>query len=440
MLCVFFFEEKSTYFWSNKKYLPVVLIFNLVWLLAANTSALYDGVLNKDSVKMLRGLIKAFLFYVVFMSVALLIISVQANFIKSRYFLSSISLFGVLLALWKLIFLNIRKNERASLIEIRSVIIIGCGKIGYDLHNFFVSHPDAGYRNVGFFDDAPTHLPDKKFHLGDIKHCIDYAVKNKIREIFCTLSVADSPLIAQLMNNADKHLIRFKYIPDYYDLKRPTNMQIWGHIPIISVRPEPLENILNRAVKRLFDCIFALLVIVFVFIWLFPIIALLIVLESNGPVFFIQTRSGRYNKPFKCYKFRSMVVNNDSNEKQATRNDRRVTKVGAFLRKTSLDELPQFFNVLIGNMSVVGPRPHMLKHTSEYAELIDQFMVRHFVKPGITGWAQIKGLRGETKTVEAMLDRVEADVWYLENWSFLLDLKIIFLTIRNAVKGEENAF
>jgi exopolysaccharide biosynthesis polyprenyl glycosylphosphotransferase len=206
------------------------------------------------------------------------------------------------------------------------------------------------------------------------------------------------------------------------------------------VRAEPLENLLNRAIKRCFDIVFSVFIILFVFSWLFPILAILIKLESRGPVFFTQVRSGHNNNPFKCYKFRSMYVNGDADKRQATRNDSRVTKIGAFIRRTSLDELPQFFNVLIGNMSVVGPRPHMLNHTQEYSELIDMFMVRHFLKPGITGQAQVKGFRGETKTVEDMNQRVEADLWYLENWSFLLDLKIIFLTVRNSLVGEENAF
>ncbi|MHB8207560.1 sugar transferase, partial [Mucilaginibacter sp.] len=150
--------------------------------------------------------------------------------------------------------------------------------------------------------------------------------------------------------------------------------------------------------------------------------------------------SGRDNKPFKCYKFRSMKVNNESDKKQATRGDERITLIGAIMRRTSIDELPQFFNVLRGNMSVVGPRPHMISHTKQYSQLIDTFMVRHFLKPGITGWAQIRGLRGETKNTEDMLARVEADVWYLENWSFLLDLKIVFLTFFGTVRGDKNAF
>lgn len=196
----------------------------------------------------------------------------------------------------------------------------------------------------------------------------------------------------------------------------------------------------RRFSKRLFDVLFSLFFILFVFSWLYPILAILIKLESKGPVFFIQTRTGRNNTHFKCYKFRSMRVNTDADKIQATRDDRRITRVGAFMRKTSLDELPQFFNVLIGNMSIVGPRPHMLSHTEEYSQLTEKFKARHILRPGITGWAQIRGLRGEVKTAEAMIKRVDADVWYLKNWSFLLDLKIIFLTFWITLKGDKNAY
>jgi len=197
---------------------------------------------------------------------------------------------------------------------------------------------------------------------------------------------------------------------------------------------------LSRFFKRLFDIIFSLFVIIFVFSWLCPILAILIKLESRGPVFFIQLRTGKNNQHFKCYKFRSMRVNHEADKKQATRDDHRITKIGAVLRKTSLDELPQFFNVLIGNMSIVGPRPHMIQHTEEYSQLTDKFKVRHSLKPGITGWAQISGLRGEVNNTEAMLKRVDADVWYMKNWSFVLDLKIIFLTFWITLKGDKNAY
>jgi Undecaprenyl-phosphate glucose phosphotransferase len=266
-------------------------------------------------------------------------------------------------------------------------------------------------------------------------------ISNQADEIFCALPVTDSHKIERLMVDADKHLIRFKIIPEYYIThKKSMFVQNFDHIPVIAVRPEPLESMLNRMVKRLFDFCFSLFVIVGILSWLYPILAIIIKLQSKGPVLFTQLRSGRDNLPFKCYKFRSMRVNTEANSAQATRDDKRITKIGAFMRRTSIDELPQFFNVLMGEMSIVGPRPHMISHTEEYSKMIDQFMVRHFMKPGITGWAQVKGYRGETKTTDAMQNRVEADVWYLENWSFLLDMKIIFLTVWNIIRGEENAF
>jgi exopolysaccharide biosynthesis polyprenyl glycosylphosphotransferase len=192
--------------------------------------------------------------------------------------------------------------------------------------------------------------------------------------------------------------------------------------------------------KRAFDIVFSVLVISLIFPILFPILAILIKLSSKGPVFFKQLRTGKDNNSFYCYKFRTMRINQDSDKKQACKNDNRITKIGAFMRKTSLDELPQFFNVLQGDMSVVGPRPHMLLHTEEYSKIIDSFMVRHFVKPGITGWAQVNGYRGNTEAPELMAKRVAYDTWYLENWSLWLDITIIFKTVFNIFQGEENAF
>ncbi len=443
MITTYLLIDKSTILWANnRRYLPIVLVFNLIWLLSANISGLYQQVLNKDSIKTYRAVIRTYLLFVSLICFTILIlIGTEAYFITRQYLFYSLALFGFLLGFWKLIFLIIRNSERASLIDTRDIIIVGTGRIGYDLYNFFIKNPDEGYKAVGFFDDTPGKIADPSLYLGKTADCINYALKNKVNEIFCTLPMSESKTIGQLMLEADKNLIRFKSVPEYYDYdKKPTFIQSFGHIPIISVRSEPLENLLNRSIKRAFDIGFSVFVLIFIFSWLLPILALLIKLSSEGPVFFVQVRSGRDNKPFKCYKFRSMRVNKDADKKQATRDDKRITKIGAFMRKTSLDELPQFFNVIKGNMSIVGPRPHMISHTEQYSQLIDRFMVRHFLKPGITGWAQVKGLRGETKTVEEMLGRVEADVWYLENWSFLLDLKIIFLTVTNSIVGDKNAF
>jgi putative colanic acid biosynthesis UDP-glucose lipid carrier transferase len=259
------------------------------------------------------------------------------------------------LSLWKLIFLSIRKSERASLNDNRTFVIVGAGRIGQDLYTFLKGDNDLGYRLMGIFDDNPQEIIYKDIYVGKITECIKYVITNGVDEIFCTLPNSESKKIEQLMLEADKNLIRFKYVPEYFDFnKRPTYIETFGHIPVISVRPEPLENMLNRFLKRLFDCVFSLFIILFVFSWLFPILSILIKSGSRGPIFFVQIRSGKDNKPFKCYKFRSMKVNPDSNKKQATKGDNRITKLGAFLRRTSIDELPQFFNVLIGNMSVVG--------------------------------------------------------------------------------------
>jgi exopolysaccharide biosynthesis polyprenyl glycosylphosphotransferase len=192
--------------------------------------------------------------------------------------------------------------------------------------------------------------------------------------------------------------------------------------------------------KRIFDILFAGLLTVFLLSWLVPLIALCIKLDSRGPVFFRQLRTGKHGKPFYCLKFRSMRTSADADRTQASRHDSRITRIGAFLRKTSLDELPQFFNVLKGEMSVVGPRPHMLRHTEDYARIIDNFMDRHLIMPGITGLAQISGYRGETKEVRAMANRVRADIQYLRNWSFLLDIKIVLLTVWQVVKPDEHTF
>jgi putative colanic acid biosynthesis UDP-glucose lipid carrier transferase len=211
-------------------------------------------------------------------------------------------------------------------------------------------------------------------------------------------------------------------------------------MPMLSVRKEPLNDVANRIRKRLYDLVFTTLVIVFILSWLIPILSLLVLLDSRGPVFFVQRRTGVNNKPFNCIKFRSMRKTSDADVKQATKGDHRITRLGRILRKTNLDELPQFFNVLVSDMSIVGPRPHMIKHTVDYSKVVNQYMVRQFLKPGITGWAQISGYRGETKTLDEMQARVQHDLWYLENWSLWLDTKIILMTCLNMFKGEKNAY
>jgi Undecaprenyl-phosphate glucose phosphotransferase len=293
---------------------------------------------------------------------------------------------------------------------------------------------------VGYFANESSEK-HSAWYLGNVDQVKDYCEQENVDEIYCTLSLAESKTIYDLLSFSDNHLIRFRMVPDFSGFfNKKVSIDFYDNIPVLSVRNEPLGEMVNRIVKRSFDIVFSLLVIICIFPILFPVLALLIKLSSKGPVFFKQLRTGKDNIEFNCYKFRSMTVNAQSDTMQAVKGDARITWIGKIMRKTNLDELPQFFNVLMGQMSVVGPRPHMLKHTEEYSQLIDKFMVRHLVKPGITGWAQVNGFRGETGHDDRMEKRVEYDVWYLENWNFVLDLKIVYRTLFNMVVGEKNAY
>lgn len=239
----------------------------------------------------------------------------------------------------------------------------------------------------------------------------------------------------------DQHCMRLKFVPDFSLIsKKHFSASNFDNFHVIKPRYEPLQNPYNRLIKRIFDLIFSSLVIILILSWLFPLIAFLIKRQSKGPVLFKQMRTGKKNEPFWCYKFRSMYMNIGDESQQAQKEDARITPIGKFLRRTSLDEMPQFFNVLMGNMSVVGPRPHMIKHTTDYNGHINNFMVRHFVKPGITGLAQVSGLRGETKKVSDMKRRVTADIRYLQRWSLITDIKICLITVVVTLKGDKNAF
>ncbi|WNM19679.1 undecaprenyl-phosphate glucose phosphotransferase [Flavobacterium capsici] len=316
----------------------------------------------------------------------------------------------------------------------RRVVIVGNGKSVDQLKTFFNDNPDYGYKLINVFD----LVQNKK---KQIEECLDFVMKQKIDEIYCALSDLNNTEVNKFIDFTDNNLKILKFLPDNKELfSRNLIYDYYDYIPIISIRNVPLDEVPNKIIKRIFDIIFSLLIIVGLLSWLTPILAILIRLESKGPIFFKQKRNGLNYDEFYCYKFRSMRLNKIADLYQVSKNDPRITKIGKFIRKTSIDELPQFFNVLLGDMSVVGPRPHMVSHTEMYARRIDKFMVRHFIKPGITGLAQTKGFRGEVETDKDIIFRVKYDIFYLENWSLFLDLKIIFITIINAIKGEDKAY
>ena len=311
-----------------------------------------------------------------------------------------------------------------------------------ELYEEMTADPTSGFKVVGYFAEHPSdNYPKECRYLGTPQEVIPYLKKSKAEQLYCGLASSHSKEILPIISYCENNLIHFYSVPNVRNyLKRRMHLELIGNVPVLDIRQEPLAQPENRLAKRLFDIVFSLLFLCTIFPIIFIIIGLAIKITSPGPIFFKQKRSGEENKEFWCYKFRSMRVNKDSDKVQATLNDPRKTRLGNFMRKTSIDELPQFINVLLGDMSVVGPRPHMLKHTEEYSKLIDKYMVRHLVKPGITGWAQVTGFRGETKKLWQMEGRVERDIWYLEHWTFMLDLYIIYKTVKNAVKGEKEAY
>ena len=347
---------------------------------------------------------------------------------------------GTLFIGWHVLFRVLLKRYRKKGYNFRKVVIIGSGAGAIKIYESLLSS-EYGYKVLGFFDDNIERGNVLPNYLGKVEDVKEYAKKEKVDDIFCTLSGSSEDIVYDLIHFSDKSMIRFHLVPEFHKyIKRRFSLHFIESTPVLNLRYEPLQKFVNRFIKRSFDLAFSGLVLITIFPIVYIIFGLLIKRESPGPVFFKQKRTGIKGQEFYCYKFRSMRLNPDANKKQATEHDPRVTKIGAFMRKTSIDELPQFINVFRNEMSIVGPRPHMLQHTELYSSIVDKFMVRHLVKPGITGWAQVTGWRGETKTVEEMEERVRKDVWYLENWTFFLDLKIIFLTVYNAIKGEERAY
>ncbi|MGY4383001.1 putative colanic acid biosynthesis UDP-glucose lipid carrier transferase [Pedobacter sp. UYP24] len=416
-----------------------ILLINFIWFNVTQMTRLYHNIFAKDAIPTIKQSVISFLLFVLL--ICCLVYLIPDFSLTSKLILYMILFFLPLFLGGKLCFLLLRRSHRSRLIEYTRVVIVGAGPVGVELSNIMESKVSMGYRVVGFFDDKPGLQVGDVNILGKVSDCISYVKQYGIKEVYCALPDRAIVKINKLMREADMELIRFKLVPDVKNyFKKDVNVSMLGHFPVISPRSEPLENMHNKIMKRAFDVVFSLMIVFIVMSWLVPLLALLIKLESKGPVFFKQWRSGKDNKPFCCWKFRSMRINSDSDRKQAVKHDTRITRIGAFIRKTSLDELPQFFNVLMGEMSVVGPRPHMIQHTNEYSAIIDQFMVRHFVLPGITGWAQVSGHRGETIEDGAMEARVEADIWYMENWSMLLDCKIAFLTVWQVLFSHKNAY
>lgn len=410
-----------------------ILVFSFLWVISALITKFYEIYRFTKLIKIISYVFyQALLFSIVVFAFFGIVESQNPGLSKTLTFLlytfALISLFKFTL------FYALQSYRLGFGGNFRKTIIIGNNDSVSELKEFFITQKELGYENRKTFNfKAPTDL--------NLNECFDFIVSRNIDEVYCSANELEENQINLLIEFCENNFKILKFISKRGGLlSKKLKTDTYGLSTVQSLREMPLSNDFNTFLKRVFDIVFSLLVIFFFLSWIAPIIALLIKIESRGPVFFKQTRNGIKFREFTCYKFRSMVENTNADIQQATKNDKRVTFVGKILRKTSLDELPQFYNVLIGNMSVVGPRPHMIRENERYSKSVNKFMVRHFVKPGITGLAQVKGFRGEIETDEDIINRVKYDIYYLENWSLILDLNIVFLTSINFLTGHKKAY
>jgi putative colanic acid biosynthesis UDP-glucose lipid carrier transferase len=424
---------------ASNAYLVFCIFCNISWLFSSWLYSIYQGKYITSFEVFVRRTMHAF---ILFMIAVLLYLYFTRQVHISRSFSSTFLIsFPLCLMINRLLYLITYFYFKQKDYLIKRVLIIGHNEVAKKLTTYLETQ-GPNMQIVGFCEEDSKMLELSHYPiLGSPAEALETSSEHKVNEIYSTILPEQDNCIYGLMEAADRACIRFKLVPDLaYFVKRPMHVSYLSDIAVLSPRTEPLDDLANRIKKRIFDIVISTLVILLVLSWLVPLISFLIWLESGWPVFFIQKRSGVNNKPFNCIKFRSMKINKEANTSQAKREDDRFTKIGRILRKTNLDEFPQFFNVWMGSMSIVGPRPHMLRHTVDYSMMYDQYMIRQFLKPGITGWAQVHGFRGEINSVSDIRNRVEHDLWYMENWNHWLDMKIIFLTAYNMIRGEENAY
>ena len=420
---------------NHREFTIYVLFGNLSWLITyfiyiKKNLYLRDGFINR----VVRISQRTMIFLVIS---AVIYFSLLPKYYSRVFIVEYSALFYFTELIFYYVLYGYLKNNRKKGKHTTRAVIAGYNPTSKLLRNIITSNYLLGYKFVGFLNSNPSDNMEVIGHPDDLESLID---KHQIQMVFVTLSqYMEGSQHHEYLKICNQKGIRLRYIPENQRWFRTRqNMESVGSLVLINPQEIPLDDLVSRFWKRIFDFVFSLAIIVFILSWLFPIIAILIKICSKGPVFFVQKRTGYYNEAFNCIKFRSMQVNGQADIIQATANDHRITWIGQFIRKTNIDELPQFFNVLWGQMSVVGPRPHMLKHTTQYSEVIEHYLTRHYVKPGITGWAQINGLRGETDELWKMQKRVDFDKEYIENWTFMWDIKILFLTVFGK-KTYENA-
>ncbi len=424
-----YFISITTDFYRNN-----VLVSNLIWIISTGIFNLYSEATVQNMVAVYRATwrsisLQALLF------IAYLSLSSHAEL--PRHILASFFLLMIFSFLLSRFTGTVLQTVFLKNFDIRKPVAILNLSSGSSTLASYLQH-QSNLNFVGFLGNAPTGGLNANYTTTAAAELLQAASVAGIDEVFVSVDTEKLHHVNELVRQGEKHCVRLKFVHDFGSLQANFKLDKMGNFTVLCARKEPMEEITNRLKKRIFDIIISAAILVFIFSWLYPLLAIIIKAQSPGPVIFKQLRSGRNNKPFWCYKFRSMRMNGQSDHLQASLNDERITPIGRFMRKTSIDEFPQFFNVLMGYMSVIGPRPHMLSHTEQYRKMIEKYMVRHFLKPGISGWAQVNGYRGETREAVLMEKRVQHDIEYLENWSLMFDLKIVFLTIINIFKSEKN--
>lgn len=443
-LCLGQFDDKTPdYFMDHNA--VVFMVANFAMLVAEyffNTIAYHRRLSVIDLLRrvfMLSATQSALMFFL------LRSISRGGGFFKFMYYFAGFLFIGLLLA--RLIERGIILYLRAKGKNTQSILFVGNDPANLMLYHDMLENSSAGTYVKGYYADEPIeNAPEQFVHLGNLQQLNAQMEEDKdktnlgIDLLFCCLSHDESAFINRVIHFCDNHVVHFYYVPRMSgNLHLRLIPELYGDVTLFTNRREPLTFIENKFLKRTFDIVVSALTCLVLLPFL-PIIALIIKMQSPGPLFFVQNRTGLNGHTFKCYKFRSMHVNNQADTLQATKDDPRKFPFGEFMRKTNIDEFPQFFNVLKGDMSIVGPRPHMMLHTEMYGKLIDKYMVRHFCRPGITGWAQVTGFRGETKELWQMEERIRRDIWYLENWTFWLDLKIILKTALSIIRPDKQAY
>ncbi|MBI2283794.1 MAG: undecaprenyl-phosphate glucose phosphotransferase [Bacteroidetes bacterium] len=420
------------------------LIALLVWYISASFSRLYaDRRSNKYSEEII------FIIYTIILFTILL--SSASFFLKDRFQFAPhffTWFLGILFFLMSFTKYVIRKYLHSAIYQGKlfdNILIVGSTPSALEYYETINKYYYYGYKCLGFLDNTHNKL-NGCHYLGKIGNLGPLLKDRRIDEVVIALPNAQNDEIQQCLEICDYHATKARIIPDLYQYASSTvQVNNIGLMPVISIRSLPLDKLENRVLKRAFDIVFSVIFFLTLGFWLLPLIALAIKLSSKGPAIFKQERWGLNNEKIICYKFRTMVSDSsdiDANGyyHQASKDDPRVTRLGAILRRTNMDELPQFWNVLLGNMSVVGPRPHPTPLNLESMHTVENYMLRHLVNPGITGWAQVNGSRGETKGPGSMQQRVNFDLYYIHRWTFWLDSQIILQTIINIIRGDQNAY